>query len=138
MLQIAILLLQNNAVAFDKEEFSFQIQSHPSYPSLHSITGVFDHFNIENVAAKVPVNKETLAQLPLSFIAQIGGRKGLQLVLAKKSKKNYDIYDANKKRKILSEDDFLKTFTGIILAVDKGENEAIKVADSNFVRKASF
>ena len=39
-------LLSKNAISFDKKELDFQIQSHPSYPSLHAITGVLDHFNI--------------------------------------------------------------------------------------------
>ena len=71
MQKIAALLLKKNAISFDKEELFFQIQSHPSYPSLHSITGVFDHFNIENIAARVPKTQEVLDQLPNSFIAQI-------------------------------------------------------------------
>ena len=50
MQKIASLLLRKNGIQFDKDEFLFQIQSHPSYPSLHSITGVLEHFNIDNIA----------------------------------------------------------------------------------------
>jgi len=131
MLKIASLLLQNNAIPFDKEEFAFQIQSHPSYPSLHSITGVLDHFNIENVAAKVPVNNETLDQLPNCFIAQINSGNGLELILTEKKKDEYILYDSGKKKKKVSKETFLEIFTGIILAVEKDEN--IKPANNNRV-----
>ena len=71
LLNLVQRLLRRNQISFDKEELSFQIQSHPSYPSLHAITGVLDHFNIENVAADVPINTRTLLQLPNCFIAQV-------------------------------------------------------------------
>lgn len=139
MLKIASLLLQNNAIPFDKEEFSFQIQSHPSYPSLHSITGVLDHFNIENVAAKVPVNKEILKELPNCFLAQINDPEtGLNLALVKKSNGKYQLFDSEKKKKVISEEDFLKIFTGIVLAVEKDEEQKSQKTSKNFIHKASL
>ncbi|MBL4605572.1 MAG: thioredoxin domain-containing protein [Flavobacteriaceae bacterium] len=139
MLKIASLLLQYNSIAFDKEEFSFQIQSHPSYPSLHSITGVLDHFNIENVAAKVPVSKETLNELPSSFLAQINNNEaGLELVLIKKSNEKYQIYDSEKKKRVVSTESFLNIFTGIILAVEKDEHQKAEKTSSNSIHKISL
>ena len=132
MLKIAGLLLQKNSIPYDKEELSFQIQSHPSYPSLHSVTGVFDHFNIENVAARVPNNLEVLEQLPKSFMAQFNGEKGIQMVLVEKEKSGVAIFDEEKKKSEISEDDFIKGFTGIIVAVEKSEDDtkAVKVSKS--------
>ena len=63
-------LLKKSSIVLNFDELSFQIQSHPSYPSLHAVTGVLSHFNIENVAVQVPVNKETLSQLPECFLAE--------------------------------------------------------------------
>ena len=57
--------LQKENYKINFEELEFQLLSHPSYPSLHSVTGVFDHFNIENIALEVPTNRETLEQLPI-------------------------------------------------------------------------
>ncbi|MFY0629889.1 MAG: thioredoxin domain-containing protein [Flavobacteriaceae bacterium] len=139
MLKIASLLLQNNSIGFDKEEFSFQIQSHPSYPSLHSITGVLDHFNIENVAAKVPVNSETLDELPASFLAQINDDEaGLDLVLIKKSNEKYQIYNSEKKKKVVSKEAFLNVFTGIILAVEKDEDQKDQKSTKGLLNKISL
>ena len=131
-------LLKKNQISFDKEEVSFQIQSHPSYPSLHAITGVLDHFNIENVAADVPINKETLLQLPDCFIAQINTEKGNDLVLVEKKEKNYSIYNTEGKEQPLSENDFLKKFTGIIVAVEKSEENTPIKTNSNTVKIIAF
>ena len=117
-------LLSENNIFFDKNELAFQIESHPSYPSLHAITGVLDHFNIENVAAEVPTNKETLDQLPESFIAQTSSESGQQLVtvIRQKDKSSYKIFSELGSTNIVSESEFLESFTGIIVAVEADEN----------------
>ena len=139
MQKIAALLLKKNAISFDKEELFFQIQSHPSYPSLHSITGVFDHFNIENIAARVPKTQEVLDQLPNSFIAQINDEGGLQLGLVERKGSECKIHDGDGKNKTLKNDEFLKAFTGIVLAVEKDENQTIsKGSNKNLINNTAF
>jgi uncharacterized membrane protein len=133
MQKIASLLLRKNDIPFDKDELSFQIQSHPSYPSLHSITGVFDHFNIENIAARVPNTQEVFDQLPNSFIAQLNDDNGQELVLLEKKKGLNKIFDTQGKSKTLSNDEFLKKFTGIILAAEKDENNTEKISNNKGV-----
>ncbi|WP_299126106.1 vitamin K epoxide reductase family protein, partial [uncultured Tenacibaculum sp.] len=124
-------LLRKNRISFDKEELSFQIQSHPSYPSLHAITGVLDHFNIENVAADVPVNTETLLQLPDCFIAQVTTENGKDLIVVERKKLDYTLYDSDNKKEKLSESEFLQKFTGIIVAVEKTEESTSAKTSSN-------
>ncbi len=131
-------LLKKNQISFDKEELSFQIQSHPSYPSLHAITGVLDHFNIENVAADVPVNKETLAQLPDCFIAQISTKQGKDLIVVDRKKSDYNIYNTENKKEKNSETDFLKKFTGIIVAVEQSEESTQVKQKSNISKIVAF
>ncbi|TCP25006.1 peptidase C39-like protein [Tenacibaculum skagerrakense] len=118
-------LLSKNKIAHDKKELAFQIKSHPSYPSLHAITGVLDHFNIENVAAEVPTDIQTLHQLPESFIAQVNTDEGTDLVtvIKVKNKPQYSIYSNSSKDTIVTESEFIQKFTGIIVAVEKTENE---------------
>ncbi len=118
-------LLSYNGIVYDKKELAFQIQSHPSYPSLHAITGVLDHFNIENIAAEVPTDSQTLQQLPDSFIAQVSTDKGNDLVTVKRNPKNaiYTLVSGeDNKEKKLSEGEFLTQFTGIIVAVEKTDD----------------
>jgi ABC-type bacteriocin/lantibiotic exporter with double-glycine peptidase domain len=115
-------LLKLNKISFDKNELEFQIKSHPSYPSLHAITGVLDHFNIENVAANVPVNSATLTQLPDCFIAQVNTEQNKDLVTVEKEGENYIIISTDNKKNKISENDFLQKFTGIIVAVEQSED----------------
>lgn len=116
------LLLRKNKIPFDKEELLFQIESHPSYPSLHAITGVLDHFNIENVAAEVPVSKEILVQLPNCYIGQLKTENDTRLVIIEKKKQKYFFYHADGKKENTTEQKVLKEFTGILVAVDKNES----------------
>ncbi|CAM1350191.1 vitamin K epoxide reductase family protein [Tenacibaculum crassostreae] len=131
-------LLKKNEISFDKEELAFQIQSHPSYPSLHAITGVLDHFNIENVAADVPVNSETLIQLPDCFLAQINTTQGKDLVVVERKKLDYFVYNSENKKETLSENDFLQKFTGIIVAVEKTEERIQPKTSSSYSKPLAF
>ncbi|MGY0392301.1 hypothetical protein ACW5R3_07090 [Bizionia sp. KMM 8389] len=61
--QILFQFLQNKKIKINSEELKLQLLGHPSYPSLHAVTGVLSHFNINNVAIQVPVTAEILTQL---------------------------------------------------------------------------
>ncbi|WP_412766881.1 hypothetical protein, partial [Tenacibaculum polynesiense] len=127
-------LLKSNTISFDKDELIFQIQSHPSYPSLHAITGVLDHFNIENVAADVPANKETLVQLPDCFLAQISTDNRKDLVIVQRKGLDYFIYNSENKKEKYTEEEFLQKFTGIIVAVEKTGESVQPEKKSNLIK----
>jgi len=114
-------LLTLNKIAFDKKELAFQIQSHPSYPSLHAITGVLNHFNVDNLAIEIPVTLETLNQLPTVFLAHMNSEEDQIFGIVVKEKNTLITYYAPKDKKKYSKEDFLKDFTGIIVAVEKDE-----------------
>lgn len=116
---VVIKLLKNNNIFFDQKELNFQIQTHPSYPSLHSVTGVLDYFNIDNIAAEVPVNLATLLELPNCFIAEIELEKGKELVTVLRKNLEYNIFYSSKAKEKISETEFLEKFTGAIVAVEK-------------------
>lgn len=111
-------LLQKNSIAFDKRELAFQIKSHPSYPSLHAITGVLDHFKIENVAASIPTDEASLSQLPDNFMAQVER----DLVIATRKKKGFQVYDASLNKSTWSTTEFLEKFSGVVVAVESTED----------------
>ena len=124
LINVVELLLKKNKIVFDKQELAFQIQSHPSYPSLHSITGVLDHFNIENIAAEIPQNKETILELPNCFLAQVEEDKNKEIVTVLRAKSTYILYYSYSKKEKISELEFLKKFTGVIVAVENNEKES--------------
>ncbi len=137
LFSIVTKLLTRNKIVHDKKELAFQIQSHPSYPSLHAITGVLDHFNIENIAAEVPTDSETLEQLPDSFIAQVNTDDGNDLVTVSKAPKDdsYTLFSGASKEEKVTRENFITRFTGIIVAVEKTEGNPVNIESNNSVKE---
>ncbi len=59
--------LKKEDIIIDKNEFLFQIQSHPDHPSLLSIADTLSFFNVKNGAMRVPFSE--IEFLPNYFIA---------------------------------------------------------------------
>ncbi|WP_299215531.1 vitamin K epoxide reductase family protein [uncultured Dokdonia sp.] len=59
--------LEKEFITFDKEEFLFQIQSHPNYPTVLSISDTLTFFNIDNGALRIDASQIDL--LPDQFMA---------------------------------------------------------------------
>ncbi|UZO80820.1 vitamin K epoxide reductase family protein [Aquimarina sp. ERC-38] len=119
-------LLQENKVKIDSEELIFQVESHPSYPSLHAITGVLTHFKIQNLAIELPLDKTTLSQLPSNFIAQVKTSEGTRFALVINKNSDYTLIFSQKISKTISFDDFLLQFTGVVVIVEAVENVLLK------------
>ena len=129
------LLERLNIKNIKKEEFVFQIKSHPSFPSLHAITGVLNHFNIDNIALNIPINKESILELPPHFLAQIKHEGIKKIVLVSNNDKNYNITLPDNKNFTGGIEQFQEIFTGIIVAAEKDENIAtIEDSKSSFNR----
>lgn len=111
--------LKCNSYVINSDELKLQLLSHPSYPSLHSITGVLDHFSIENLALQVPVNLETLEQLPKSFISTTLDTN--QYMLITQNENHIEIWNGLKDKRIVSKTAFLKTWSGIVVVVDPND-----------------
>jgi uncharacterized membrane protein len=127
-------LLKENKIKVDEKELEFQFQSHPSYPSLHSLTGVLSHFKVNHLALEIPQNIETLNKLPKSFIAYIKDKKNDDLVLVTLTDSNIRlVFDKNKER-FLSADEFLEAWTGIIVAIEKDEEILVKNTTKDFLK----
>ncbi len=47
--------LDKEKIEFDKEEFLFQMQSHPDYPSILAIADALTFFNIKNGVVRVDI-----------------------------------------------------------------------------------
>ena len=120
--QLLQLLIVKNNIQLHKEELKLQLLSHPSYPSLHSVTGVLEHFGVPNVALKVPSTLEVLDQAPNCFLANIILDSGEELVLAEKKKAVIKITYQDKKSESYSVEKFIKLWTGVVVAIEKDEN----------------
>jgi len=112
------LYLKDYRIKIPIEELELQLLSHPSYPSLHSITGVLDHFNIDNMALEVPQNRETFDMLPEQFISFTTIKNRSEFVLTKKVKNGVQIYFENKNKITFLFDEFISVWNGIVVVIE--------------------
>ncbi|HCT29364.1 MAG TPA: hypothetical protein DIW31_01205 [Bacteroidales bacterium] len=127
------LLLKKSNVKVNEDEFEFQLLSHPSYPSLHSITGVLDHFSIKNYALEIPKSFEALALLPSNFLAFIKTDDYSGFVLASKQEFGFQLFFDDSKKQVMLFNNFLDAWTGVIVIIED-EVQEIK----HDVKKARF
>jgi uncharacterized membrane protein len=111
-------LLAKNKIKINNSELRLQLFGHPTYPSLNSLTGVLDHFNIPNLALEIPKSKENINFLPEYFIAHLNKKSGESFALICKHKNGLMLTENGKKNKSLTNDQFLQVWSGIILGVD--------------------
>ncbi|NVO08698.1 MAG: hypothetical protein HXX16_01925 [Bacteroidales bacterium] len=132
------ILLHKNSIRVNEEELQFQLLSHPSYPSLHSITGVLDHFSIKNYALEIPKTVETLNLLPNSFLAVIKTENYNGFVLVCKHNLGFHLYFDGTKKEILSTDNFLDVWTGIIVIIENDQQEVVPEPKKAYFPKSAL
>lgn len=131
------IFLSTNNIAFNKEELNLQLLTHPYFPSINAITDLFDHFNIENVAAELPKEVAILSELPTTFLAHIKEDQREKIVLVvKKNDALKLIYDA-KTAKHVSYQEFVGLWTGVIVAIEKSEDDTIKNTNNQSLLKSA-
>ncbi len=128
LVHLLYVLFKKENIAVDQEELSFQLLSHPTYPSLHSITGVLDHFNIENAAFRVPVAEDTLQHLEGSFLTQIKNETGEHFVVCTKTKEYYKLIFNKEHTQNASAQEFLQIWTGVIVAIEDKQTDTATTA----------
>ena len=96
---------------FNAQELKIQLLGHPSYPSLHALTGVLTHLGIDNVAAQLDVSAEMLQQLPDRFLCTL--HNASNLFMASKQKEGLQISDFDQDTMTFSNEEFLKSWSGI-------------------------
>lgn len=122
------ILSRKNNIRVNEEELEFQILSHPSYPSVHVVTDVLDHFAIKNYVLEVPENIETLDLSPLLFLAFIKGYMDNGFALIIKCGLSFALSFGNTKKKTFSVDNFLEVWTGVIVIIENDkQDEALEI-----------
>jgi len=113
--------LKKEGIPIDKDEFEFQVQSHPDYPSLLSISDTLSFFNINNGAMRLASSEIEL--LPERFIAVLREENNkLQLCFIEKKGNEY-VYIKDKKSLIISKQDLETKWENIVLLAEKSEIE---------------
>lgn len=116
--EVVYAFLKAQNIFVDRAELKLQISTHPSYPSLHSITGVLNHFDVSNLAMQVDTSIEILDQLPICFFTIVQLDKEKNYCLVKKEKQGLSLFNGESSF-VLKEEEFLKVWTGIIVLVEK-------------------
>jgi uncharacterized membrane protein/thiol-disulfide isomerase/thioredoxin len=104
-----------NYLKLDKQEFLFQFNSHPNYPSALAFSDTLNFMGVKNDAYEL--DKEYWDELPEEFIAIVDN----SFSLVKKSGSQYSIY--SDKAKTLDRDDLYKKSTDFVLLFEKDKVE---------------
>jgi hypothetical protein len=107
IVNLLIILLRKNGIRANEPELEFQPLSHPSYPSLHSITGVLDHFAIENYALGIPKGIDPLDLFPNSFLAVDKTNEHDGFAMVSRQSNGFQFSFDGKEKRIFSKVDFL-------------------------------
>ncbi len=121
--------LRKNSYYNLEDEILIQLESHPNFPSLFAIIDTFDFLEIENIAATV--EKEELLNLPNIFLSVVDSDTGKEIVFTEKTKNKITIQFSNGFKKKISEEEYLKIWTGIIVAIEANPINEKQLSFSN-------
>ena len=128
--QSAKLLLDILNVKISETTLKKEIEEHPDYPSLLSISDVLSAYHVENLTVKI--NNDKFNNLPTPFITQIKGDKSSAdffTVVKEINKDTIHFFDPEKNKwNVGLQEDFLKRCSGIVLLaeVDEGDSAGEK------------
>jgi len=111
----------------DKKLFKERLLSDPNN-IVTSITNTLDYFEVKNIVAGVP--KDSLNNLPNSFIAQVSKNNQFNFILIIKKKDKLKIIVNEKNTVLVNKEEFLSNWTGLIVAIEKNVCKPKKKIDS--------
>jgi len=118
-----LLNIKVSASTLEKE-----IEEHPDYPSLLSISDVLNSYKVDNIAVRIDADK--LDQLPVPFITQIRGKKStvkLFSVVKEVTEKSVNLFNPESHRwEVISKQQFIEKFLNVVLLVEADDNAGEK------------
>lgn len=121
-LQSILSYLKTEEIEIDFDEFQFQVESHPEYPSLLAFSDALFFFNVNNVATKIPFQQ--IDTLPDNYVAVLEDN----LAFIQSTPKGFV-----KDEKPISKEELEKQWKEIILLVEGTEN-----IEKNVNKKTGF
>ncbi|KAF2511509.1 hypothetical protein EYY60_08755 [Flavobacterium zhairuonense] len=113
--------LEKERIFIDLNEFELQIQEHPAYPSLLSITDTLNFFNIDNGAFRIDLQQ--IDSLPSRFMTVLSDESNNNRYYVIEEKKgNYICYSGKNKNKI-SKKELESRCNGLIILIENSELE---------------
>lgn len=111
--------LNSQKIFLDFEEFKFQIETHPDFPSLLAFSDTLSFLNIPNIASKI--SNVDIDNLPDEFIAIIKNESGNPILKHIVKRNEFYYYQINKIEIKSSIEDFTKIWQNIVLIVEHPE-----------------
>ncbi len=106
------------------------LQNHPDWPGLLCISDSLNKWNIPNGAGKIEPNQ--IDQLPAPFIVYTNNREHPLSIVSQVTDTTIEVYSKNySKALIKNKEEFLKSWTGIYLIAEPGEQSGEKEYEKN-------
>ncbi|WP_299247793.1 thioredoxin domain-containing protein [uncultured Aquimarina sp.] len=124
-----IKYLKSENINIDFDEFEFQIESHPDYPSLLSYSDSLFFFGISNYVAEIPF--ESIDLLPDKFMAFLKEEDSSAfLAFVNKKDDNYN-YSVDGRKRIIDKNIFKDRWNGTFLLVEDSKEELLPKRTKN-------
>lgn len=128
--------LETENIIIDKEEFTFQVETHADYPSLLAFADALTFFNIPNLAIKV--QKEEIENLPDSFITLLQEEQKESFLSFVQKEGTFYKYSNEKTVKKISAKELQNLWKDVVLLVDKPENFTEPKSKNSSLKKLLF
>lgn len=120
------LLVEELRIPVTRQSIHEELQKHPDFPSLLSISDVLNNWNIPNASYQLAF--EQLADVPIPFIAYF--EDGFAVV-NRLNKKQALVSNERGNNHHISIEDFKKSYRGTVLAVEKNDTSG----EANYATK---
>lgn len=121
--ETAWLLANLLQVKISRSTLKKEIEEHPDYPSLLSISDVLNNYGIDNLTAQF--NRDKFIDIPTPFVTQIQG--DLFTVVKEVDDSSVQFFDPEQYQwRTIPKADFLKKSSGIVLLAEAGEEPGEK------------
>ncbi|MDR6546922.1 putative membrane protein [Chryseobacterium rhizosphaerae] len=114
---------KSKKVYVDLEEFKFQAETHPDYPSLLAYSDTLNFFNIPNLATKLSLEEIEEIDNIDSYVALLAEDNLVPSLYHVEKRGDFYYYKKGKKEVENSRNDFLKVWQNIVFLIDKPEEE---------------
>lgn len=135
-LEAVFYYAQSQGIFINKQEFQFQIETHPDYPSLLAFADAFSFFKIPNMAAKI--FEDQLENLPHSFVALLGEDRKQDYLAHVTNKNGQYQFIHEKQTKKLNVTELKQYWRDIVFLAEKPDDFASAIPKNNSIKTVLF
>jgi hypothetical protein len=119
---------KSEGIKINFEDFSYQVENHPDYPTILAISDTLSFYNIENGA--IEVSAQEIDLLPIRFVALLSNEKSnSELYFVEKIDNTY-FYTIDKKTIEISKSELEFRWGNLVLLIEVSESEIENIGNS--------